>query len=105
MNQDLSSLDLLSNTLKEIKKIGYTYTKDINLNDCKLKFKLTSKELDQAILTPKARSSLDLYEDECKLGSICTLNANLDEALGGGIPLGQITEFCGNPGSGRTQMW
>lgn len=36
---------------------------------------------------------------------IYTLCPDVDFALGGGIPLGQITEIVGAPGSGKTQMW
>lgn len=35
---------------------------------------------------------------------ISTLDADLDSALGGGIPLGCITEFAGESGAGKTQF-
>ena len=28
----------------------------------------------------------------------------IDEMLGGGVPLGKVTEFCGAPGIGKTQI-
>lgn len=34
-----------------------------------------------------------------------TFSAQLDEALGGGVPLGKTTEICGAPGVGKTQLW
>lgn len=35
---------------------------------------------------------------------ITSCNEQLDEMLGGGVPLGQLTEFCGVPGIGKTQL-
>ena len=36
---------------------------------------------------------------------IVTFCQDLDEMLGGGVPLGKITELCGAPGVGKTQIW
>ena len=33
-----------------------------------------------------------------------TFCEGLDDMLGGGVPVGKITEFCGAPGIGKTQM-
>lgn len=35
---------------------------------------------------------------------VITFCRSIDQLLGGGVPLGQITEFCGVPGVGKTQM-
>lgn len=35
---------------------------------------------------------------------IVTFCASLDEVLGGGVPIGRMTEFCGLPGVGKTQL-
>ena len=35
---------------------------------------------------------------------VVTFSQKLDELLGGGVPLGRITEFCGAPGIGKTQV-
>lgn len=35
---------------------------------------------------------------------VSTLNDDLDRALGGGVPVGCITEFAGESGAGKTQM-
>lgn len=44
-------------------------------------------------------------QNEIHLKSIVTSCRGLDVALSsGGIPIGVITEFCGPPGSGKTQM-
>jgi RAD51-like protein 2 len=33
-----------------------------------------------------------------------TFSAGVDGMLGGGVPLGKITEICGAPGVGKTQF-
>ena len=35
---------------------------------------------------------------------IMTFSKQIDYMLGGGIPCGSITEFCGVPGIGKTQF-
>ncbi|KAH8306302.1 hypothetical protein KR018_007041, partial [Drosophila ironensis] len=47
-------------------------------------------------------SAWDFLQGEAN--KITTGNKALDEHLGGGISLGQITELIGNPGTGKTQM-
>ena len=37
-------------------------------------------------------------------GYIVTFSAKIDGILGGGVPLGKITELCGAPGVGKTQF-
>lgn len=37
--------------------------------------------------------------------SIITFCEKMDDMLGGGVPLHKITEFCGVPGIGKTQIW
>jgi len=38
------------------------------------------------------------------LKPIITFSKSVDTMLGGGFPLGQVTEICGLPGAGKTQM-
>jgi RecA/RadA recombinase len=38
------------------------------------------------------------------VNSIVTFCKDLDQLLGGGVALGEVTEFCGEPGAGKTQM-
>ena len=49
-------------------------------------------------------SALDMLKAEQQLLSIVTFSAQVDEMLGGGVPLGKITEICGAPGVGKTQF-
>ena len=57
--------------------------------------------------TPKPSpptTAFDLLEKEKNQGRIVTFCEGLDDMLGGGVPVGKITEFCGAPGIGKTQM-
>ena len=45
-----------------------------------------------------------MLKAEQQLLSIVTFSAQVDEMLGGGVPLGKITEICGAPGVGKTQF-
>lgn len=52
----------------------------------------------------EGRSALDLLRAEQLQSYIVTFSAQVDGMLGGGIPLGKITEICGAPGVGKTQF-
>ena len=49
-------------------------------------------------------TALEALQDELSHQSIVTFSQKLDEMLGGGAPLTNITEFCDAPGVGKTQM-
>ncbi|XP_053696864.1 DNA repair protein RAD51 homolog 3 [Sabethes cyaneus] len=52
-----------------------------------------------------SKSCLDIWKEESQQLGIVTFCKDLDVALGSsGVPVGQITEFCGPPGSGKTQL-
>ena len=53
---------------------------------------------------PQSRNAYDLLQQEQCAGSIVTFCEQLDDMLGGGVPIGKITEFCGAPGIGKTQI-
>lgn len=50
------------------------------------------------------KSALDLLQEVAQLPPIVTFCSALDGILGGGVPIGRITEFCGLPGVGKTQI-
>lgn len=50
-------------------------------------------------------TALELLEEEQAQGFIITFCSALDDALGGGMQLTKITEICGAPGVGKTQLW
>ena len=49
-------------------------------------------------------SAQALYDKERNARRIITFCSDLDSILGGGIAQGQLTEFCGVPGVGKTQL-
>lgn len=51
-----------------------------------------------------ASTALDLLRRTRARPMIITFCDALDEMLGGGIVLGSVTEFCGAPGIGKTQL-
>lgn len=51
------------------------------------------------------KSAYEIYKEEKDGGLIITLCKDLDDAIGGGIRVGSITELVGNPGAGKTQLW
>lgn len=50
-------------------------------------------------------TALELLEEEQAQGFIITFCSALDNILGGGVQLTKITEICGAPGVGKTQLW
>lgn len=49
-------------------------------------------------------SAREILDKEKRKRSLVTFCQDLDHILGGGIRTGQITEFCGAPGVGKTQI-
>ena len=52
----------------------------------------------------RGQTALELLRAEQEQPAIVTFSAKVDAMLGGGIPVGKITEFCGAPGIGKTQF-
>ena len=50
-------------------------------------------------------TALDLLRGIENQQPIVTFSEQLDTLLGGGVPAGKTTEFCGAPGVGKTQIW
>lgn len=53
---------------------------------------------------PGSKNAYDLLQQEQSARNIVTFCEQLDDMLGGGVPVGKITEFCGAPGIGKTQI-
>eukprot|EP00803_Ostreobium_quekettii_P000806 evm.model.scf_655.5 EVM.evm.TU.scf_655.5 scf_655:56748-63748(+) len=51
-----------------------------------------------------AKSAWELYMKERQSRRIVTFGNDLDGILGGGVATGEVTEFCGVPGVGKTQI-
>ncbi|XP_063152285.1 DNA repair protein RAD51 homolog 3 isoform X3 [Candoia aspera] len=54
--------------------------------------------------TSRKYTALELLEKEQTQGFIITFCSALDDILGGGVQLTKITEICGVPGVGKTQL-
>ena len=52
---------------------------------------------------PRVSAYSLLLEEEAQT-PVVTFCAALDDMIGGGVPPGKITEFCGTPGAGKTQI-
>lgn len=50
-------------------------------------------------------SAYDILTEEKNLLPISTSSSAIDNILGGGIPVSKVTELCGCPGTGKTQLW
>lgn len=51
-----------------------------------------------------SRSALELLMTKKDMTPIITFCGEIDRMLGGGIPMGEVTEFVGTPGIGKTQL-
>lgn len=60
--------------------------------------------LDPRRSLPVFKSGLDVLLEDEALGAIQTGCKSIDSMLGGGLRAGDIIEFCGVPGAGKTQM-
>ncbi|XP_060569558.1 DNA repair protein RAD51 homolog 3-like [Ruditapes philippinarum] len=78
-------------------------SKDTGLNvpDCRDIIQL-AKDCKSCI--PKPRTALQIFNRENSTAGIMTFSEKLDTALGGGIQCGMLTEICGVPGVGKTQL-
>jgi RAD51-like protein 2 len=52
----------------------------------------------------EGQTAFSLLEKEVDSTPIITFNQAIDDMLGGGVACGKLTEFCGVPGIGKTQM-
>ncbi|KAK4874762.1 hypothetical protein RN001_014122 [Aquatica leii] len=95
MHQPVHSLSLPECKLRELQTSEFNYCKDL---DASMPY------LDQLMKPPVTKTALEVYNEECQQGCVRTFVEPLDNVLGGGIPLGEVTEFCGEPGSGKTQI-
>lgn len=50
-------------------------------------------------------TAYDVWKKEKEAGTIITLCKDFDDAIGGGVRIGSITELVGAPGVGKTQFW
>lgn len=115
MPADLSSYPLSANQLSKLHANGFVNSKDVlelTATELSKELQITSTEaldIRNAIkgdigINSYNKSAYELMKEEEKNTPIVTFCAALDEIIGGGIPIGKITEFCGAPGMGKTQF-
>lgn len=98
MEQNLSSLNLTTECYKTLKSSGFTYVKDINETE-------DSKEWVDLTLVSVTKTALDIYCNDNESGTIYTFNGAFDELLENELVPGNVVEICGEPGSGKSQIW
>lgn len=93
-------------TVNEALSIIKAIRSDLNTQDSegddKLKKKTSFSKQESSF--PEFKTALEKMSDLSKLPPIITFCHELDEIIGGGVQLGKLTEFCGLPGVGKTQM-
>ena len=52
----------------------------------------------------KGQSALALLECERGQRHVVSFCAGVDMVMGGGVEVGRVTEVCGEPGTGKTQL-
>lgn len=77
---------------------------DISHEDALMVLREMSTQDAHSLQGGRVMSARDIFEKEQRQKSIVTFSMELDKLLGGGIRTGQITEFCGPPGVGKTQI-
>ncbi len=87
--------------LKSLKPLDLAKELDISADDALLILQSVANPTGESI---KSASAKEIYLQMEHSKSIITFSRSIDKLLGGGVPLGQLTEFCGVPGIGKTQM-
>ncbi|XP_037540374.1 DNA repair protein RAD51 homolog 3-like [Nematolebias whitei] len=114
MKRPLSSLNLCTNTKMKLGRAGFQYTSDLhhlNPEQVSQEAGVSQQEALQVLQAVRtgcggaSLSALELLQKEESFRSIITFCSQLDSALGGGLPVEKITEICGVPGVGKTQLW
>uniref|UniRef100_A0A8C6TYS2 DNA repair protein RAD51 homolog 3 n=1 Tax=Neogobius melanostomus TaxID=47308 RepID=A0A8C6TYS2_9GOBI len=113
MQRPVSSLPLSSAVISKLNRRGFQCTSDLeHLTASQLSTDTGITEEDASEVLdlvdpqhcPVSITALELLQREAELKPIVTFSSELDQALGGGIPLGKTTELCGVPGIGKTQL-
>ncbi|XP_034252829.1 DNA repair protein RAD51 homolog 3 [Thrips palmi] len=113
MFRPLSTVPLPATAQHCLKENGFVYCEDVlshrgvnpEARNLLHQWNLHSNESWHSLTSiPTTQNSLDMWQEECTTPGIVTWSEQVDSMLGGGIPLHAITEFCGAPGSGKTQL-
>ncbi|KAF3696312.1 DNA repair protein RAD51 -like protein 3 [Channa argus] len=115
MQRTVTGLSLSPSVKVKLVSAGFQFTADLlNLKPLQLSKEAglsqqEALEVLQAARTDGDRAgagltALELLQQEDDIRSIVTFCSQLDTVLGGGLPVGKITEVCGAPGVGKTQL-
>ncbi|XP_054878162.1 DNA repair protein RAD51 homolog 3-like [Poeciliopsis prolifica] len=113
MRRPVSSLGLGSSLKGKLVRAGFQFTtdlQDLNPEQLSAEAGVSQQEALEALHAASAGhggapvTALELLQREEEFRSIVTFCSRLDEALGGGVPVGKVTEICGAPGVGKTQL-
>uniref|UniRef100_A0A2Z5TRT6 DNA repair protein RAD51 homolog 3 n=1 Tax=Reticulitermes speratus TaxID=60591 RepID=A0A2Z5TRT6_9NEOP len=111
MLRSVASLPLPGSVQVRLRNQGFVYCEDLcsekgyDSEGEKLMKQLgIDEQLASLTSVPPTKSALDIWHDECLSPHIVTFNKSVDDMLDGGIAVGEITELCGAPGSGKTQI-
>lgn len=116
MQRELCTLPLPPLLRNKLIKSGFTTVEDVKDLDALELCKEAGLTRDEALEVLRAArpgrapavtkpvSALSLMSEGDGHAAIVTFSQAIDEMLGGGVPLSKITEVCGVPGVGKTQM-
>lgn len=123
-NREISQLDIALSEVDILLKNGFRYVNDVlSMKPFDLAKELSispqeaasilndiQKQMNSDLLLTSLGSNgsvisaVDLCKQSNQSRPIITFCKSLDRLLGGGVQVGQITEFCGVPGIGKTQL-
>ncbi|XP_011298248.1 DNA repair protein RAD51 homolog 3 [Fopius arisanus] len=104
MLRPLGTFSLSQYTLELLAKNGFNYLEDVLKAPEAARRFVDVDELIKASTPIHAVSALDQWQAELLCHRVTTFSKALDSLLEGGVPCGSITELCGAPGSGKTQI-
>ncbi|XP_020794912.2 DNA repair protein RAD51 homolog 3 [Boleophthalmus pectinirostris] len=113
MQRPVCSLPLSSAVISRLTRRGFQCTADLEqltAGQLSAETGVTEEEASEVLdlvdpqHCPVSITALELLHREAELKPIVTFCSELDQALGGGIPLGKTVELCGVPGIGKTQL-
>ncbi|CAH1802160.1 unnamed protein product [Owenia fusiformis] len=120
MQRELSSFPIQPSLMSKLTKAGFTTVEDLtDLKPLQLSQELSISNEEALDLLNLVRgehpsklklkqttsfTAFDMLQNEESQQCIVTFSEQLDNMLGGGLPVCKITEFCGAPGAGKTQI-
>ncbi|THK33231.1 RAD51 C-like [Diachasma alloeum] len=104
MFRPLGTFSLSKHTLDLLTKNGFTYLEDIQKAPEAARRFVDVDELMKTCTPSTTLSALDHWQAELLCQRVTTFSKALDALLDGGFPCGSITELCGAPGTGKTQI-